>query len=79
MRWIKHIIICLLSGFVLLFGIQMLIAAWKLKNPYEFFICFISSSFIIFISAALFFGLIYRMLWCGKEKEDSDENKYDNV
>ena len=72
MWWIKHIIICLLSGFVLLFGVQMLISAWKLKNPYEFFMCFISSNLVILIGAALFFGIIYRMIWCRKEKENID-------
>ena len=70
MWWIKHIIICLLSGFVLLFGVQMLISAWKLKNPYEFFMCFISSNLVILIGAALFFGIIYRMIWCRKENID---------
>jgi hypothetical protein len=72
MWWIKHIIICLLSGFVLLFGVQMLISAWKLKNPYEFFMCFISSNLVILIGAALFFGIIYRMIWCRKAKENID-------
>ena len=71
--WIKYIIVCLLSGFFLLFGIQVLIAAWKLKNPYEFFIYFISSSSIIVISAALFFGIIYRMFRGRDDKGSNDE------
>ena len=71
--WIKQIIVCILSGFCLLFGIQFLIAVWNLKNPYEFFISFISSSTIILISATLFFGFIYRMFRGRKDKEDVDE------
>lgn len=73
MWWFKYIIACLLSGLFLLFGIQILIATWKLENPYEFFMYFISSSSIIVISAALFLGTIYRMLSGSKDKEESDE------
>lgn len=70
---VKNIIICLLSAFVLFFGIQLLIAAWKLKNPYEFFIYFISSSTIILISATVFFVFIYQMFRGRKEDESNDE------
>ncbi len=73
MWWIKHIFVCLLSGLVLIFGIQMVIEAWKLNNPYEFLILFFSASMIISISATLFFGFIYRMIWCRKGKENNDE------
>ena len=74
MWWIKHISICLLSGFVLIFGIQMLIEAYKLKNPFEFLIVFFSANLITLIGAALFFGLIYRMIRCRKDNENNNED-----
>ena len=77
--WIKHLIICLVSGFVLIFGIQMFIVAWKLKNPYEFIMCLITSNVVILVSATLFFGFIYRMLRGRKDKEDNGEEKQDDV
>ena len=73
MWWIKHIIVCLVSGFCLFFGIHVLIITWKLENPYEFFIYFISSSTIILIGATLFFGFIYRMIRGRKDGESNDE------
>ncbi len=73
MWWIKHIIVCLLSGFVLIFGIQMLTEAYKLENPFEFLVIFFSAAIIIPISATLFFGFIYRMIWCRKDKDKNVE------
>jgi len=54
--WLKNILIVLFSLFFLVFGIQALIAAYNMKNPYEFIMYFFSSSLIILISIV---GLIY--------------------
>ena len=58
--WIKHIFIILLSCFFLLFGIQILIAAYKLNDPFSFILTFFAANFIILISATLIFVFIYR-------------------
>jgi len=59
--WIKHILLLLLSCFFLLFGIQILIAAYKLNDPFSFILAFFASNFIILISAALIFVFIFRI------------------
>lgn len=59
--WIKHILIILLSCFFLLFGIQILIAAYRLDDPFSFILTFFASNFIILISATLIFVFIFRI------------------
>ena len=65
--WIKHIIMVLLSCFFLLFGIHILIAAYRLNDPFSFILTFFASNFIILISATLIFVFIYRIkVFCAK-------------
>lgn len=54
--WGKNIFIALISLFFLLFGIQALIASYRLNNPHEFIMFFFSSCLIILISLV---GIIY--------------------
>ena len=51
--WIKYIVLILLSGFFLLFGVQVLLAAYQLKDPFSFIMTFFASNFIILISLTL--------------------------
>lgn len=53
---LKNIFIALFSLFFLVFGINSLMATYSIKNPYEFFMYFFSSSLIILISIV---GIIY--------------------
>ena len=59
--WIKHILMLFVSSFFLLFGIQILIAAYKLDDPFSFILVFFASNFMILISAALIFVFICRI------------------
>ncbi|NLA74816.1 MAG: hypothetical protein GX846_05010 [Deltaproteobacteria bacterium] len=72
MWWVRHIIISLVSGFFLAFGIHLLINAYKLDNPFTFLMSFFSSNMIILFSAAIFFGFIYRMFRSSKDKTDDE-------
>jgi ABC-type antimicrobial peptide transport system permease subunit len=54
--WLKNIFIALFSLLFLLFGINALMAAYSVNNPYEFIMYFFSSSLIILISIV---GMIY--------------------
>jgi len=54
--WGKNISIALFSLFFLFFGIQALIASYRLNNPLEFIMFFFSSCLIILISLV---GIIY--------------------
>jgi len=57
--WGKHLIMGLLSLFFLLFGIDTLVTAYKLKNPAEFILFFFSSNLIILISTV---GLLFPLI-----------------
>lgn len=52
----------LISIFFTLFGIDILVAAYGLKDPISFVMTFFSASFIILISLALFAGFVARMI-----------------
>lgn len=60
--WIKHIALLLAGAFFLLFGIQLLISAYQLEDPFTFVMTFFASNFIILISAALLLGFVMRIL-----------------
>ena len=60
--WVKQIILIVLGGFYLYFGVHLLIASYQLNNPFHFLMTFFASNFIILISAALLIGFVYRMV-----------------
>ena len=60
--WFRQVILILAGCFFLTFGIHILIAAYKLKNPYSFIMTFFASNLIILISATLIAGFIIRMI-----------------
>jgi heme/copper-type cytochrome/quinol oxidase subunit 2 len=60
--WVRQIILILIAGFYLVFGIQLLISAYKLNDPASFILTFYASNFMILFSAALLVGFIYRLV-----------------
>jgi hypothetical protein len=60
--WVRQVLLILARCFFLTFGIHVLIAAYKLKDPYSFVMAFFASNLIILISAALILGFILRMI-----------------
>ncbi|MBC8417713.1 MAG: hypothetical protein KJ573_15185 [Proteobacteria bacterium] len=60
--WFRQVILILAGCFFLTFGIHILIAAYKLKDPYSFIMAFFASNLIILISATLIFGFVLRMI-----------------
>jgi len=52
----KNLLIAALSVFFLLFGVETLIGAFNLDNPFEFIMYFFAASLIILISLV---GIIY--------------------
>ena len=75
--WIRQVILVMVGCFFLVFGVQVLIAAYQLKDPFNFIMTFFASNLIILISATLVAGFIIRMVKAYKmsergEKGDSD-------
>ena len=60
--WVKQIVLVILGGFYLYFGIHLLISSYQMNNPFTFILTFFASNFIILISGALLAGFIYRMV-----------------
>ena len=65
-RLIGLILFATISCFFLIFGIQLLNAAYHLNNPFYFIMTFFSASLIILISAALLLGMIWRVIMGAK-------------
>ncbi len=59
--------------FFLMFGIHVLKAAYKLKDPGYFVMTFFASNFIILISATLLLGFVFRMVRAYKHSKDNQE------
>jgi len=60
--WIRQFILIAIAGFYLLFGIQLLVSAYRLNDPTSFIFTFYASNFMILFSGALLFGFIYRLM-----------------
>ena len=71
--WIRKIILILAGCFFLLFGIQLLISAYRLNDPFLFIMTFFASNLIILISGALLAGFIFQMI--GLRRNPNDEIK----
>ena len=70
--WIRQVILILIGTFFLFFGVQLLISAYELKDPYTFIMTFFASNFIILISAALIIGFAYRMVTVYRKLKNTD-------
>jgi hypothetical protein len=60
--WLRQSLLILAGSFFLTFGIHVMIAAYKLKDPYSFIMAFFASNLIILISATLILGFVLRMI-----------------
>ncbi|MCP4721813.1 MAG: hypothetical protein GY860_20325 [Desulfobacteraceae bacterium] len=60
--WIFQILMLLASIFFLVFGVDLMRAAYTLKNPYHFIMTFFSASFIMLISLALAISFLIKMI-----------------
>ena len=70
--WIKYILFSVVSCLFLLFGIQILILAYRLNDPFVFIMTFFSSNLIILISAALLIVFLHRMIKPKKEEKKQE-------
>ena len=60
--WIRQMVLIVIAGFYMFFGIQLLISAYQLNNPSYFIFTFFASNFMILFSGALMVGFIWRMV-----------------
>ncbi|SDU16667.1 hypothetical protein SAMN04487931_10597 [Desulfobacula phenolica] len=60
--WFFQIIMTLVSVFFLIFGLDLLISAYSLNNPFNFIMTFFAASFIILISLTLMISFLIKMV-----------------
>ncbi len=60
-RVVKLVFLILLGFFFLAFGTYLLIAAYHLKDPFNFIMTFFASNLIILISVSLLIGFFIRL------------------
>ncbi len=60
--WIFQTVMLLVSIFFLVFGIDLLMAAYSLGDPFKFIMTFFAASFIILISLTLGISFIIKMI-----------------
>lgn len=71
--WIRQVVLILIGAFFLYYGVQLLISAYDLKDPFIFIMTFFASNFIILISATLVFGFAYRIVMALRQSKKIDE------
>ena len=62
MAYLKTAGLLLVSLLFMLLGIRILLAAYRLDDPFAFVLTFFSSNLIILVSAALSLGLVLKMV-----------------
>ncbi|MFH1488653.1 MAG: hypothetical protein ABII06_07105 [Pseudomonadota bacterium] len=67
---IKNAILLLTGVFCVLFGVQILISAYGLKDPFFFVMTFFASNLIILIGIVFLVGFICRLAPFSKKSED---------
>ena len=74
---IKHIILLMASLFFLAFGIQVLLLAYQLNDPFAFVMTFFASNLMILISAVLALGFLLKLFRPRKAKPNQAPSKPD--
>lgn len=72
LRWLRQLALILIGIGFFLFGIQLLISAYQIQDPFVFVLTFFSSNFIILISAALLVGFVFRAISLRNAKEEKN-------
>ena len=69
---IRQVVLILIGTFFLYYGIQLLISAYDLNDPFIFIMIFFAANFIILISGTLIFAFAYRIVMaiCQLKKSD---------
>lgn len=60
--WIFQVLLLLVSIFFFLFGLDLLVSAYRLKDPFSFIMTFFAASFVLLISAALAITFLIKMI-----------------
>ena len=59
--WVRYLGLIAVGCFFAFFGLQVLLLAYQLDDPFSFIITFFASNLIILISGALVVGFVFRL------------------
>lgn len=68
--WIYQALLFLVSVFFLVFGIDLLMASYRLDDPFSFIMTFFAANFILLISTALGISFVIKMVRVYKQIQD---------
>jgi hypothetical protein len=75
LRKVRQVVLIAVGCFFVVFGVQLLISAYQINNPFLFVMTFFASNLIILISAALVVGFVIRMLKSEEKGEGAVSTK----
>jgi len=80
-QWIKYGVFLAVSVLFLLFGVHLLVASYRLNDPFSFIMTFFASNLMILISAVGVIAFVIRMvhLCRGNEKEAQENDPHKGV
>ena len=70
---IRQVVLILIGTFFLYYGIQLLISAYDLNDPFIFIMIFFAANFIILISGTLIFAFAYRIVMAIRQSKKSND------
>ncbi|MCG8687284.1 MAG: hypothetical protein MI892_20570 [Desulfobacterales bacterium] len=73
--WVAQVIFLLVSLFFTVFGIDLLIGAYSLEDPFSFIMTFFAASFMILISLALAITFIVKIIRVYKTLKNNNTAK----
>ncbi len=73
--WLLQILMTFVCGFFFIFGIDLLMSAYSLNDPYSFIMTFFAASFVILISLALFISFIIKMVRVFRQMQNAPDNQ----
>lgn len=73
MWWLRQVGLALLACFFVFFGVQVLLAAYRLDDPLMFVMTFFASNFIILISAVMLIAFVFRMVSVSKAADEDED------
>ena len=73
--WMSQVLFLLVSLFFLVFGIDLIRAAYALEDPFNFIMTFFAASFIILISLALAISFMIKIFRVYKSLKNNNTAK----
>ena len=73
--WAAQVLFTLLSLFFLIFGIDLIISAYSLNDPFSFIMTFFAASFVILISLTLAVSFVIKMVRVYRQIQNKPEDR----